>query len=175
MSGKIVGIAIMIIALAVGAGIYYFQVYGYYTEISDAQQRGVALTSLSTGTPEPILATGITAIDAGSSPIRYRACFTTQMSQAMLSETYVDYPEAEPLTGPGWFECFDADDIGDALAGGDMLPFLGEANVVYGIDRVVAIDAQGRGYVWHQINACGEQVFDGKPAPQGCPPRDGTQ
>lgn len=171
MSGKIVGVLIVLIALAVGAGVYYFQVYGYYEEVTTAQADGVALTGLESGLPEPIIAENITAIDAGSSPIRYRACFTTPMSQAMLAETYVAYPEAEPLTGPGWFDCFDADAIGDALVGGDMLPFLSEQNITYGIDRVVAIDGAGNGYVWHQINECGEVVFDGKPVPEGCPPK----
>ena len=38
------------------------------------------------------------------------------------------------------------------------------------IDRIVAVFPDGRGYAWHQINACGEVVFDGDPAPEGCPP-----
>jgi hypothetical protein len=41
--------------------------------------------------------------------------------------------------------------------------------VSYGIDRIVAITEDGRGYVWHQINDCGEVVFDGEPAPENCP------
>ncbi|MEO0692827.1 MAG: DUF6446 family protein, partial [Pseudomonadota bacterium] len=29
---------------------------------------------------------------------------------------------------------------------------------------------------WHQINACGEEVFDGNPPPDGCPPvPEGTE
>ena len=57
-----------------------------------------------------------------------------------------------------------------ALESGTALAFLGTENIVYGIDRVVAITDTGRGYVWHQINACGERVFDGDPPPPGCPP-----
>jgi hypothetical protein len=41
--------------------------------------------------------------------------------------------------------------------------------VIYGVDRVVAITEDGRGYVWHQINRCGEVVFDGQAAPDDCP------
>ena len=52
-----------------------------------------------------------------------------------------------------------------------MTAWLGTADITYGIDRVIALDADGRGYVWHQINPCGEVVFDGKPAPEGCPPK----
>ncbi len=38
------------------------------------------------------------------------------------------------------------------------------------IDRVVAIHEDGRGWIWDQINHCGEVVFDGQPAPADCPP-----
>jgi len=129
----------------------------------------VVLTSLVTGAPEPVLYENFTAIDASSSPIRYRACFTTAMSHAMLSETYEIYERAEPLTAPSWFDCYDAQAIGQALEEGSALAFLGQRDVIYGVDRVVAITEDGRGYVWHQINRCGEVVFDGQPAPVDCP------
>ena len=29
----------------------------------------------------------------------------------------------------------------------------------------------GRAWMWRQMNACGHAVFDGKDAPEGCPPR----
>ena len=41
---------------------------------------------------------------------------------------------------------------------------------VLAVDRVAAVDGAGNGYVWHQINACGEVVFDGNPVPENCPP-----
>jgi hypothetical protein len=75
-----------------------------------------------------------------------------------------------PLVAPGWFDCFDAAAIGADLAAGRAAAVLGEANVTYGIDRVLALYPDGRGYAWHQINACGEVVFDGDPPPPGCPP-----
>jgi len=75
-----------------------------------------------------------------------------------------------PLEAPGWFDCYDARDIGAALETGEAVAFLGESNVVYGIDRVVAVFRDGRARSWHQINACGEEVFDGRPPPEGCPP-----
>ena len=52
--------------------------------------------------------------------------------------------------------------------------FVGKSSqkrISYGIDRIVAIYPDGRGYAWHQINACGEVVFDGQPAPENCPPK----
>jgi hypothetical protein len=74
------------------------------------------------------------------------------------------------LTAPGWFGCFDAEAIGEALKEGRAVAYLGEENIHYGIDRVVAVMDDGRAFAWHQINACGAVVFNGEPAPEGCPP-----
>lgn len=93
------------------------------------------------------------------------------MSQALLSETYEIYEYPVPTVAPGWFECFDATALGADLEGGSAIAFLGTFNVIYGFDRVVAITEDGRGYVWHQLNKCGEKVFDGDPPPEGCPPQ----
>ena len=175
MSGKLAGSFILIVAAIAGAAIYYLQVYAFYEEVSAHGTDDVILTTMAGGVAEPILYEDFKAIDAGSSPIRYRACFITSQSQAMMSETYVPYEGAAPLVGPGWFDCFDALAIGRALEQGEAMAFLGQANVDYGIDRVVAIFPDGRGYAWHQINRCGEKVFDGQPAPDGCPPKPETQ
>ncbi|WP_417728063.1 DUF6446 family protein [Roseovarius sp.] len=167
--GKILAGAILITAVVAGAAMYYLQVYHFYEEVAVDGTNDVVLTSLVTGMPEPVLYGDFRAIDANSSPIRYRACFTTAMSHAMLTETYEIYERAEPLTAPTWFECYDAQAIGKALEEGRALAFLGQRDVIYGVDRVVAITEDGRGYVWHQINRCGEVVFDGQPAPADCP------
>ena len=165
MTGKLLVILIAVAAVFAGVGMYYLQVYHFYEEVTGE----VRLTNLTTGEAETILFDEFHAIDADSSPIRYRACFTTPTSQALLTETYVPYENAVPLEAPGWFSCFDAGAVGAALEEGRALAFMGEENVEYGIDRVVAIDAEGRGFSWHQINHCGEVVFDGLPAPEDCP------
>ena len=167
--GKFLGLSILLSALAAGFGIYYLQIYAFYEEVPATGTDDVQLTSLVTGEAEPILYEGFQAIDADSSPIRYRACFSTDLSHALLSETYVPYEKAVPLEAPKWFECFDADAIGAALEDGTALAFMGQENIEYGIDRIVAIFEDGRGYVWHQINHCGEVVFDGQPTPEDCP------
>ena len=167
--GKLLAAFIVIASLLAGGAMYYLQVYHFYEEVSANGETDVTLVSLVSGAPEPVLYDQFRAIDASSSPIRYRACFTTSMSHAMLSETFEIYEEAEPLVAPGWFECFDADSIGAALEDGRALAFLGQRDVEYGIDRVVAITEDGQGYVWHQINRCGEVVFDGNRAPDDCP------
>ncbi|QFT60415.1 hypothetical protein FIU94_16415 [Sulfitobacter sp. THAF37] len=171
MSGKIIGVVILVSALVAGAALYYLQVYGYYEEV---RQDSVALVSPTTQQPEEIPADGITAIDADSSPIRFRACFTTPLSLAFLTESYQMVPDATPRNAPGWFSCFDAEAIGTALEEGGALAFMGQKNVAYGVDRIVAVTEDGRGYVWHELNDCGEKAYDGTVVGEDCPPRPDT-
>ena len=147
--GKFLAAAILLTALVAGVALYYLQVYAFYDEVPANGRDDVQMTSLVSGQPEAILYDDFRAIDSDSSPIRYRACFSTGASQAMLSETYVAYEKAEPRVAPGWFDCFDAEAIGAALEQGSALAFLGEKDIEYGIDRVVAVTENGRGYVWH--------------------------
>ncbi|WP_299352626.1 DUF6446 family protein [uncultured Shimia sp.] len=165
------GIFIGVLSAIAAGAMYYLQVYAYYDEVAATGSDDVQMTLLVTGEPDAILYEDFEAIDSDSSPIRYRACFRTTMSHPMLSETYVAYDHPEPLVAPGWFGCFDAKELGAALEQGKALAFMGTENFTYGIDRVVAVMEDGRGYVWHQINHCGEKVFDGEPTPEGCPPK----
>ena len=171
MSGKIVGLVIMISALLAGGALYYLQVYGFYEDVS-AEAVDVRLMPFTSETPQPILAENLTAIDADSSPIRFRACFTTPSSLPMLTETYVGLDNATPRNAPEWFECFDAAAIAAELDAGTALAFLGEKNVAFGVDRIVAITEDGRGYIWHELNDCGEKAYDGTIVGEECPKLD---
>lgn len=166
--GKFLAMFIMLTALIGGGSMYWLQVYGLYDEVAVSGSADVQMTLLVTGEPEPILYEQFQAIDSDSSPIRYRACFTTNMSSGLLTETYELYENAVPLTGPKWFDCYDAREIGLAIENGEALSFMGTKDVVYGVDRVVSILPDGRGFVWHQINECGEIAFDGKRVPEHC-------
>ena len=170
MTGKLLAAFLVICAVLAGGSMYYLQVYGFYKDVQSTGVEDVQLTDISTGLPEPILYENFKAIDSESSPLRYRACFETQMSQAMLTETYEVYDNPVPNNAPGWFDCFDAQALGAALEAGTAIAFMGTFNVVYGFDRVVAVTEDGNGFVWHQLNDCGEKTFDGDPAPEGCPP-----
>lgn len=161
-------------ALLAGGAMYYLQVYAFYEEVS-AQGEDIRIVSLMSGEPEPILFENFQAIDGSSSPIRYRACFTTEMSHALLSETYVAFDNAEPRNAPGWFDCFDAEAIGAELEVGTALTFLSQKNFAYGVDRVVAITEDGRGYIWHELNDCGAKAYDGSPTGEACPPREDVE
>jgi len=168
--GKVLVVFLVVSAAIAGVAMYYLQVYAFYDEVPVSSEGSVQLTNLSTDAPEPILYEDFQGIDADSSPLRYRACFTTSMSEALLTETYVIYDNPIPNVAPGWFDCFDAPAIGAALEAGEATAYLGHFNITYGFDRVVAIDGAGNGFVWHQINACGTAAFDGDPLPPGCPP-----
>jgi len=170
MNGKIVGGVILVAAAIAGLALYYLQVYGYYHEV-DAPDEGVLLVSVNSNTSEPILTDNFRAIDADSSPIRYRACFETSLSLAMLTETYVVNDEITPRNAPGWFHCFDAKAIAAEIEEGTALTFLGQKNINYGVDRIVAITSDGRGYVWHELNDCGDKSYDGTVVGEACPER----
>lgn len=170
MTGKILVSAMMIITAVFAAGVYYSQVYGYYYEV-EARGNDVQLTTFD-GRIETILSDDFDAIDADSSPIRYRACFSTPLSQAMLSETFEIFDTPEPRNAPHWFDCFDAEQIGNDLVHGQAIAFMGQENISYGVDRIVAIYPDGRGFVWHQLNDCGDKLYDGTPTGDNCPERE---
>jgi Family of unknown function (DUF6446) len=169
-AGRFAVVVIVLTAALGGAFLWYTAERAFYEPVAFRQGEEIRLVPLVGGQPEAIVVDGIEGIDAASSPIKFRACFTTPLSLAMLTETYRPYEAAEPLIAPGSFDCFDAESIGKALESGEALAFLSESNITYGVDRVVAVTGDGRGYAWHQINACGREVFDGRPVPEGCPP-----
>ncbi len=179
MKVRLVILGMVVSALVVGALLYYTQVYAYYETVDAPDFGEVELTSTFSGQPEGIMTEGFEAIDSFSSPIRFRACFSTPVSMGTLTDTYEIYEDAVPLNGPVWFDCYDAKAIGHALETGEAVAFLGQKNIQYGIDRVVAVMPDGEGYVWHQINPCGEAQFNGDPLPEACPepedaPAEGT-
>lgn len=157
MNGKLVAGFIVLTAVIAGAAIYWVQEYAYYRPVEPASAAAVIrLTGLS-GAVEPMLAEGFEGIDADSSPLRFRGCFRTPMSLALLSETYMPYDDPTPLIGPKWFSCFDAKVLGADLEAGRALAFLSERNIHPGVDRVVAVYPDGRAYAWQQLNETAEK------------------
>ena len=153
MSGRLIGLLIVATAAVAGITLYWLQVYAFYEDVPQAQaEDALRLTELISGEPHPIPARDIQAIDADSSPLRFRACFSTPLSLAMLSETYLSYDDPTPLNAPGWFDCFGAAAIGDALEEGRALAFLGQRDISQGFDRVIAVFPDGSAYAWHQQN-----------------------
>ena len=170
--GKFLAVLLLGSAVIAGASMYYLQVYGLYDEVKTSD---VQLVSVVDYLPESISFDNFQAIDSQSSPIRYRACFTTDLSISLLSETYVGLEKASPRNAPKWFDCFNAAAIGAELAAGTAVPFLGQKNVHFGVDRIVAITDDGRGYIWHDLNDCGDKAYDGTIVGEECPGREATE
>ncbi len=170
MIGKLIVGFIVVSAIVAAAAMYYLQIYAFYDEVN-APQDGIVMTTYG-GSEQKIIAKDFQGIDSDSSPIRFRACFSTPHSLAMLSETFEVYDTAEPLTAPGWFDCFDAEDIAEDLSSGQALAFLSIKNIAFGVDRVIAVGGDGRAYAWNQLNNCGERAYDGSAVGEECPTRE---
>jgi hypothetical protein len=151
MNGKLVAGGIVLTGLIAGIAMYWLQVYAFYSPVSFKPGAEITLVPINSTLPEAIVVENITGIDATSSPLRFRACFTTPLTQATLTETYRLYDRPVPLTAPGWFDCFNADAIGEALERGEALAFLSQASIAKGVDRVVAVFPDGRAFAWHQL------------------------
>jgi hypothetical protein len=152
VNGKIIAGVLVLTALAAGAALYYVQVYAFYRPVEVSAPAAVIRLTPVAGPSEPILVDNFQGIDAESSPLRFRGCFTTPTSLATLTETYAEYEAPTPLNAPGWFSCFDAARIGADLEAGAALAFMSEPDIHPGVDRVVAVYPDGRAFAWHQLN-----------------------
>ncbi|WP_027259826.1 DUF6446 family protein [Leisingera aquimarina] len=169
--GKVLALILILSALAAGGAMYYLQIYAFYDNVELQPGRDVMLVPLDGGEAQPVAYSDFEAIDAGSSPIRYRACFTTKVKPDALAQLFTLTDKLEPRNAPGWFECFDAAAIGAKLADGSAKSFLSVKNISFGVDRVVAVTDEGRGYVWHELNKCGQKAYDGTVVGEECPAR----
>lgn len=157
MNGKIVGGFLVLTALTAGAVMYYLEVYGYYQPLpASAPAAQIRLTTFA-GATEAMMASDFEGIEGEASPLKFRGCFVTPMSLAMLTETFEPYENPTPLIAPSWFTCFDAERIGADLEAGRALAFLSEKNIHPGVDRVVAVYPDGRAYAWQQLNESADQ------------------
>ncbi|MBM9594673.1 histidine kinase [Rhodobacteraceae bacterium MCCB 386] len=145
---------------------WWLQTRAYYFDL-DAERAALTVVPRGAEAARPVPVTDFEGIDSESSPIRFRACFRLDPVVVNDAEPIAD---PTPLTAPGWFDCYDAEAIGAALEAGEATAILSRRNDPYGIDRVIAVLPDGRAFAWRQINECGDAVFDGQPAPEGCPP-----
>lgn len=168
-------LAILVPAILGGALMYYMLAYAGYAELTQDEVGEIQLINVLTGEPDVIMFENVKGIDTVvdgvrlSGAISFRACFDVPQDLTALSETYTIMDNAVPLTTPSWFDCFDAREIGEALEAGTATAFISARNITFGVDRVVAILPDGRGFAWHQLNICGTSVFAGDTAPEGCP------
>ena len=169
MTGKA---AILLIALAcvlAGAGLWYTQQHAFWAPV----EGDVTLTLQNGDARRPLDASAVTAARSSSSPLGFRACFGHGED---LDAVVADAPPAgAPTVAPGWFDCFDAGAIAALIESGDARAFLAHRDAAYGIDRVVALTADGRGWAWHELNECGDRDYSGTPVGRECPDRDAFQ
>nr|WP_321253630.1 DUF6446 family protein [uncultured Ruegeria sp.] len=170
-AGKVLVAILLMCAAIAGISMYYLQIYGFYYDVEAKPGKDVVLTEVETNQPVAINYSAFQAIDADSSPIRYRACFETELTLEDLSAAFMPADDPEPLTAPGWFDCYDALAVADALKTGHARAYVAIKNVHFGVDRIVAVTDGGQGYVWHRLNNCGEKAYDGTVVGEECPPR----
>ncbi|MEM7640958.1 MAG: DUF6446 family protein [Pseudomonadota bacterium] len=165
--GKLVVILLALSAAAAGLGLWYTATRAFYAPVD-----GPVTLTLTTGDSLVTLpATDIRAIASTSSPLGFRACFAHGFDLSTPDLAPLPHGDPAPTIAPGWFDCFDASAIGALLASGEARAFTAYKNAQYGVDRVVALTPDGRGWAWHQLNDCGDKAYDGTPVGEACPDR----
>lgn len=140
-----------------GAGLWYAMNFAYYEQVTDVKQ------VVAQG--ELFAVSDYKGIDAGTSPLKMRACFTIDRPFAPLGPRD---DLADPLIAPFWFGCFDAEQIAADIAAGKALSIRAARNEPFGFTRFIAQYPDGRAYMWRQINACGKAQFGGEDLPVDC-------
>ena len=148
-SGRWIVLAILGITAVFAGAQWWFQTRAYYEPVAlDALP-----VTLADGATITLPLTGAQAIDADTSPLRFRACLDVGPDvAARLLAQGTPAADATPLVAPDWFECFDAEAIGAALQAGEARAILSQVEVRPGADRIMAIHPDGRVFVWHQWN-----------------------
>ncbi|WP_134725013.1 DUF6446 family protein [Paracoccus luteus] len=148
-SGKIMASMLVLTALLAGLAVWYLQVYGFYEDVDEITGAAEIVVTDAAGAAHPVAVDGFRAIDASSSPIRWRACFT--LDPAEVADA-APYPAATPLNGPGWFQCYSARGLTADLEAGNARAILGQSEVRPDVDRVIVVYPDGRAFAWHQFN-----------------------
>ena len=148
-SGRWIVLAILGITAVFAGAQWWFQTRAYYEPVA----LETLPVTLADGQTMDLQLVGAEAIDADTSPLRFRACLTLDPeTAARLVAGAAPVADAVPLIAPDWFGCFDAEAIGTDLETGAAQAILAQTEVRPGADRVIAVYPDGRAYVWHQWN-----------------------
>lgn len=148
-TGKIMASLLVLSAVLAGLAVWYLQVYGFYEDVDEITGAREIVVTLPDGSTRPVAIGTFRAIDADSSPIRWRGCFT--LDPAEVADA-APYPQATPLNGPNWFQCYSARALTADLESGAARAILGQSEVHPDVDRVIAVYPDGRAFGWHQLN-----------------------
>ena len=80
----------------------------------------------------------------------YNSCFNVASNMDQLLSTYVQSKNPMPSKPLGKMSCFNFDQLEQDIKTGVATSFIGEENIIDGIDRIVAIYSDGRALAWHQ-------------------------
>lgn len=158
MQGRYLIIGLFIFVVLFGAGLFYAINFMHYTKTEHAEYE---IAGLSVRDYQEINAT--------SSPIKFRACFTVPEN----TDVYGDAEGATPLVAPYWFDCYDAEALTADIEAGEAHVVIYSENEPFGVSSYIAIYPDGRGVAWRQLNACGEARYSGEDIPNNCPTPDG--
>jgi len=164
VNGKAIVISLLICAAVAGVGLWYSIEKAYYERITGVTE------VVAYGDKFPV--SNYDGIDADTSPLKMRACFTVDWDYFPTDE-FKDV--ATPLNAPSFFSCFDAGQLTDDLQAGAATAILANENVPYGFDTYIVQYPDGRAYMWRQINICGESQFSGDDLPAECPDPEGEE
>jgi hypothetical protein len=140
MNGRTLMIGLLALAVIFGAGLWYAQVYAYYERVD-----GLAAVRIG---GRDVAVSDYRGVDADTSPLKMRGCFRLDPAAVAAPPA----PAPTPLIAPGWFDCFDAGAIGEALERGEARAVIAQADDAPGFDRIVAIFPDGRAYQWRQAS-----------------------
>lgn len=141
MNGKVFAVGFFAFAAIFGGALYYSQVYAYYEEVTGVAEITVQDRVIAVGNYE--------GIDATSSGLKLRGCFTVDMADF---EGLEQSAGATPLTAPGWFKCFNAGTLHEDLKEDRVTAYRAIENEKDGLDRFIAVYPDGRAYQWRQLN-----------------------
>ena len=121
--------------------VYYFQVFTYYNKVDGVDNIIVS--------GKKINVTDYIGLDSNVSGLKLRGCFKVDLKEFEKLKTF---EKPTPLSAPFWFRCFDYENIQKSLSNNTARAFIAKENELDGMDRVVAIFPDGRGYQWRQLN-----------------------
>ncbi len=143
-SGKLLAGGIVAFGAIFGVGMWYSQVYAYYEVVTGTAEVTVG--------GEPFAVRDYSGIQARTSPLKMRGCFTFEDPKAAITAGKLS-DDAIPLKPPYWFDCFDTEQILADIESGTATPIMAGIDEGDGADLYMAIYPDGRAYRWRQPNA----------------------
>lgn len=142
MSGRRLILGLLAFLALFAGGLVYTQYFAFYERVA-----GVEALRFG-GSAIPVA--DYSGLDAASSPLKLRGCFTLDPGALAGLPAAAD---ATPLTPPPWFRCFDAEALAHDLESGAARAFRLAENEPEGFDVMLAAYPDGRGFLWRQLNA----------------------